>query len=380
MIRIEEQTGSGASTTKRAACNPQKFRGILALALFCVSWDIPKAGEADSLQPEAFHKIQISIAPADIKILEKRPRKHVCAVVRFDGNQFESVQLHLKGHGSFQPIDQKPSLTLNFRRAHALDHPSAWPKIHLNNSAEDPSFLHEYIGTGLVRDAGLPSPHVAHALVLLNGRELGLYVLQEGFTKEFLAQAFPGTSGVLYEPDPVSGGMVPRGAGHPTGDAVDRESFTTFAAMEMLIVHRDGYSLAANNFRVYDDCTQHALFFLPTGMDQIFGKKDFPLCAPRGGELARTMFAAPSSAEELRTRMGELLPLLAPRRLDRRIDLALAVLKGNLPSRRFNEIRLAADDLKVRIADRYEFLEKTLTRQAENRWVASAAINSDEER
>ena len=51
----------------------------------------------------------------------------------------------------------------------------------------------------MARAAGVPAIRCTHALVKLNGRDLGLYVFTEGYTKDFLAQYFKDASGDLYE-------------------------------------------------------------------------------------------------------------------------------------------------------------------------------------
>lgn len=51
----------------------------------------------------------------------------------------------------------------------------------------------------LFRAAGVPATRACLALVELNGRKLGLYVLKEGFTKEFLGLFFQETGGNLYD-------------------------------------------------------------------------------------------------------------------------------------------------------------------------------------
>ena len=45
----------------------------------------------------------------------------------------------------------------------------------------------------------MPVPRADHAFVTLNGRELGLYVLVEGFDKEFLKRHFKRADGAFYE-------------------------------------------------------------------------------------------------------------------------------------------------------------------------------------
>ena len=111
------------------------------------------------------------------------------------------VAIHLKGSiGSFREVDDKPDLTLDFNRFNAGQKFHGLRRIHLNNSVEDPSYCNELLGGELFRAAGIPAPRVAHAVVTLNGRRLGLFVLKEGFTEDFLGCYFKQVGGNLYEP------------------------------------------------------------------------------------------------------------------------------------------------------------------------------------
>src|SRR4051812_22246582 len=148
------------------------------------------------------HEIQITLSEEELKSLRSNPRTYVSAAVEVNRIQHEHVGVHLKGSvGSFRPIDDKPSLTLNFAKFGDSKNSSDLTKIHLNNSAEDPSFMNEFIGGELFRSAGMPVPHVSYARVRLNGRDLGLYVLKEGFTEKFLGRYFERTDGNLYDTD-----------------------------------------------------------------------------------------------------------------------------------------------------------------------------------
>src|SRR6185436_5113867 len=52
---------------------------------------------------------------------------------------------------------------------------------------------------------------------------------------------------------------------------LDMDRFLTFAAMEVLLVHWDGYSLGVNNYRLFHDTSREKMVFLPHGLDQLFG-------------------------------------------------------------------------------------------------------------
>src|SRR6185369_9004699 len=118
------------------------------------------------------------------------------------GVRYDDVAVRLKGSvGSFRPIDDKPSFTLDFARFHPGQKFHGLRRIYLNNSVEDASYCNEQIGSELFRGAGIPTPRVSRAVVALNGRRLGLYVLKEGFTEDFLSCYFKNVGGNLYEPD-----------------------------------------------------------------------------------------------------------------------------------------------------------------------------------
>src|SRR5207249_5635427 len=91
------------------------------------------------------------------------------------------------------------ALTLNFdrflehQRFHGID------KLALNNSVQDPSYLTEALCGELFLAAGVPTPRATHARVELNGRDLGFYVLKEGFDRTFLRRHFQNVNGNLYD-------------------------------------------------------------------------------------------------------------------------------------------------------------------------------------
>ena len=153
--------------------------------------DQPNAADDSWWKEERIARVSIQVSAEGLSSLRNDPRQKISATVRFDQEPLVEAGLHLKGSvGSFRPIDGKPGLTLTS----AKDEPGTGfhgaNKIHLNNSVEDPTYLNEEIGCLVFAKAGIPAPRTRHALVELNGRSLGLYVVKEGFTRSFLERHF----------------------------------------------------------------------------------------------------------------------------------------------------------------------------------------------
>lgn len=312
--------------------------------------------------------------------LKAQPREYVRATVLEGSNVWNDVAVRLKGRtGSFRPVDDKPSLTLDFERFVPGQRFHGLARIHLNNSVEDPSLLHEWTGARLFREAGIPAARVAHAMVELNGRRLGVYVMKEGFTREFLAQHFARADGNLYEPEPGPGadvaGPMRRSLGsgdrdradlgrlidvasipalderwRRLGTVLDTNRFLTFLAMEVLAGHRDGYALARNNYRLYHDPETDRFVFIPGGMDNLFGRVKTALQPRMTGTIAAALMETPGGQAAYRERVRELFP----RSFDVG-DLTAAVrqraaeLERELPWRERRTLRREAEDLAERI-------------------------------
>jgi spore coat protein H len=214
-------------------------------------------------------------------------------------NVYKNVALHLKGSaGSFQSIDERPALTLNFDKFTTGQTFHGLSKLSLNNSVQDPTFVHEKISREMYEAAGVPVPRADYALVTLNGTDLGLYVLVEGFNKQFLKRYFKNVSGNLYDGGfcreitddlSVNSGDKPndksdlqrlaseaararqKNSLKDLAQVLDIDRFLTMVALEVIQCHWDGYTMNRNNYRVYHDMDNNKMIFMPHGMDQMFG-------------------------------------------------------------------------------------------------------------
>ena len=302
----------------------------------------------DLFTNEAVPHLRLEIPPEGMAALRRyhwewggntEGRTNVLVTVREGTTVYTNVALHLKGAaGSFRPVDDKPALTLNFdkfadgQRFHGLT------KIHLNNSVQDSSYVCEQICREMFLAAGLPATRAAHATVSLNGRDLGLYVLVEGWNKQFLKRHFRSTKGNLYDggfakevtfPLEVDSGEHPEdrsdlkalveAAEEPDlthrlallEKVLDVDRFLTFTALEVMLAHWDGYALNKNNYRVFHDRETDRLVFMPHGLDQVFGvrraRPDSSITPQMRGLVARALLQVPEGRRRYLDRMSQLL-------------------------------------------------------------------------
>ena len=318
------------------------FPAAVAWLALAASASVTRGADADAFfAGDHISRIEIRLAEGAADRLRDDPRSYVPCTLTIDADAvFEDVAIKLKGAaGSFQGLDDKPGFTVNidrFRpgaRFHGLD------RFHLNNAAQDPSFLAEWLGAHLFLEAGVPAARVTHARVLLDDRDLGLYVFKEAIDRDFLQRHFNDSSGNLYD-----GGtgvdldeLVERDEGKnglPGADLkalvaacrladpaqrqaaisarLDVDAFVTFMALELMAGHWDGSTIGHNNYRIYvDPANGDRIRFLPHGMDQIFGDPGAPILDRPPTIVAGAVMGVPEWRGAYRDRLRDLLPLFA---------------------------------------------------------------------
>lgn len=341
-------------------------------------------------------RLRIEIDKPQLDRLNQDQRQYVRAtIIENDKTEYQSVGIKLKGAaGSFRGLDDRPALTLNFdkfregQKFHDLD------KIHLNNSVQDASYLNEIICSELFLAAGVPTPRTTHARVWLNGRDLGFYVLKEGFDQTFLKRYFKNPKGNLYDsgflqeidadlekdsgdgPDDHSDlRALARAAADEDhtrrfkrlGELLDIDQFLTFMALEQMCGHWDGYCNTRNNYRVYFDPATGKAHFFPHGMDQMFGDPQAGVLHAPGALVAQAIMSNPKWRAQYRDRLLELLPLFAPTdNLLKRVDEICARTRPVLASMGLEYARehdMQARHLKAVLAERARNLKEQLNLQ-----------------
>lgn len=308
--------------------------------------------------PQDLYRFHIEIAPDDVELLRgyhwngwggggEEDRPQVKVTVREAGTVYTNVALHLKGAaGSFRRFDDKPALTLNFSKHAKGQQFHGLSKLSLNNSVQDPTFLCEAVCRELFEAAGVPAPRADFATVLINGRDLGLYVMVEGYNKDFLRRHFSNVKGNLYDggfcqdihrnmevdsgehPEDRSGiQQLLSAAREPSpserwarlGKALDVDRFVSMLALEVLTCHWDGYSMNRNNYRLFHDLETGRMVFMPHGMDQMFSwpdgrmRTDSSIYPGVNGVISQAVLTTPEGEQLYRKRLGILhTNLLAP--------------------------------------------------------------------
>ncbi len=314
-----------------------------------------KPGAAIFDQPTLL-ALRIQISKEAEASLRREPRKAIAGSVMAGTNVFERVAIHLKGgQGSFRPLDEKPALTLNFSKHISSQRCFGLRKIHLNNSAQDPTYLCEDLSGELFRRAGVPAPRTAWATVELNGRKLGLFVLKEGFTKDFLKLHFKDADGNLYdgglhrevnEPLELDSGdgprdhadlqalataaaeVEPKARWNRLQQTLDLDRFVSFMAMEILAGHIDGYCLMQNNYRIYFPTDAKRAVFLPHGTDRMFGDPEAPLEPPMKALMALSVLNTSEGQARYRRRVADLAEqVFDPAWMTNRINAAVKLLE-----------------------------------------------------
>ena len=218
----------------------------------------------------ALHRLLIeSSDPAAWEVAAADNTNWFTAVVSEGDQTWCGVGVRVQGHTTRRPPAQRPSLTLKFNKSLAGQRFHGMSKIHLRNGLHNQSFLSEYVGSGVFRRAGVATARTEYALVTINGKPKGLYVLVEGITKGFLKREFARSDGNLYEGELVDvDGALDQDNGDRSAAGRDAapllaamrspaitnglaelskvlnvEQFARFMAVEVLMGHADGYCL-----------------------------------------------------------------------------------------------------------------------------------------
>jgi spore coat protein H len=342
--------------------------------------------ESEFFSGKTIPTFKITIADDQLATLKKENRKYVRSTVNVGDKVLTNVAIRLKGMGSFQGLDGKPSFAVKFDEYVPGQQYMGVEKVMLNNSSQDGTYLAEMMGLGLFRDAGLPCARVTHAYVQLNGRDLGLYVVVEAINKEFLRQHFKSAKGNLYEAylaDIDTNMDQDNGEGTDQSDrkalleatkitdpakrlealrkVMDVDRFISHLVLEMFTSHTDGYAINRNNYRIYHDPETDKFVFLTHGIDWAFGNTGVSILPPMNSILVKAILQTPEGRSTYRERVGQLYTnLFKVDVLTKRVDEAAAKLKAG--ARNPNEAK-AVDGYAAEMRNRITARAKNIAEQ-----------------
>lgn len=328
--------------------------------------------------------IEVTMTAEQFERLKRDARNYAEATVKENGRTYKNVAVKLKGAaGSFQGVDAKPGFTLSFDKFKGAERFHGLKKFHLNNGAQDGTFLNEQIAGEMARRAGVVASRCTHAFVKLNGRDLGLYVVKEAYTKDMIGRFFRDGSGDLYD-----GGFckeieenMEKDTGDPEvkeglreliaackepdaakrwerlGQILDIDRFVSFAAMEAILCHWDGYNFNRNNYRIYQDTTTGKFSFFLHGMDQMFGDANSPLIRDFSTLVGGAVMRCPEGSKMYRGRLESIYANVLkstdwPARVDESGQKVRAALEARNPQWAkdyANRVREARDRVEARV-------------------------------
>jgi len=256
------------------------------------------------------------------------------ADVTVDGVSLDQVGVRKKGFvgSSFAPVPALKVKTDKFVDGQDLGDTE---RITLNNNAGDPTYMVTCLIYQIFDAAGYPAPLCNMANVMANGQALGPYTHVEAIKKRFLLRAFGDKSGSLYEgamtdfveewlprweiktkdTDPSYAPLLAVAEALQASDdqllaaldpVVNVDRFITFWALEMLVLHMDGYAAGRNNFYVYFDPSDgNRAVFIPWGVDdatQMDEMDEFVIA-----ELPRRLSRLPQMRNQLEDELARLM-------------------------------------------------------------------------
>lgn len=321
---------------------------LSTLLLLLVAAAAPRDDASTFFRSGRIPSITIELTPESIENLRANPRAYAPCTVR-DGDKVVSAKagVKLKGAaGSFQAFDDRPALTINIDKFGEAPAYNGLRKFHLNNSVQDPSLLSEWTCSEIIRAAGQPATRVGHARLRLGDRDMGVYVLKEGFDEEFLRRNFRTTAGNLYDGGFCQDLDAPLERDEGTGaetrsdlqaiveacrdpdmkarwkrleQLVDIDDFIRFMALEAMVGHWDGYSFNSNNYRVFFEPTKKVVF-LAHGMDQCFGDPNASVLDSPRAMLAASVMKNPEWRKQYRREITRLLPQFEATKLEKKLE------------------------------------------------------------
>lgn len=254
--------------------------------------------------PEKLHDFYIELDHEALQALTHDPYTYTEAGFTFEGESYGVVGVRLKGSGTYEPINQKPSFKVKFgfdgseTRLHGIR------RITLHNGKYDPSLLKEHLVLTAFEELGLPASRSGFARVYVNDEYYGVYVLVETKDELFADAHYEDGSGALWEAsscdfddavscweldEPDDTLTEPETVGQFRSLCTEITSghheewyetlqahftadhFHRYIAAEAVYAQWDGYADNIHNYHVYHEPSSGEWTFSPWGLDVALG-------------------------------------------------------------------------------------------------------------
>lgn len=178
----------------------------------------PDAGPApsgDLFDMNIIRTLHVDLPPESRAAIDAEAVHPICQVaereyhpgtLRIDGQVFEGVGVRVRGNGTATTLDRKPGLKIHLewddpavpgcpaeRRLYGVK------RLNLLNMLQDPSFVRIPMANELFRAMGVPAPRTAYVRLVLDGEDLGTFVLSENIDRQFLGRWYDDDDGMMYE-------------------------------------------------------------------------------------------------------------------------------------------------------------------------------------
>lgn len=264
--------------------------------------------------------------------------------VTIAGETSENVSIRKKG-GWGSVSDVKPSLKLDFGKGEFDGRKlQGERRFTLNNNVQDRLHIKQCLSYSVFADAGVHAPRCNFAQVAAQAEDLGIFTNVEPIKKPFLTRSFGNKSGNLYETQ-HAGAFIESRIAHfqkktneddpdrsellavvkamqveddllweAMDQVINMDNFMTFAAMEALLGHADGFTSYQNNAYVYHNPDDNRLYLIPWGTDQTFRSsyiidrtQNSPVSIYLGSSLTQRLWQSEEFRERYDQRLLELL-------------------------------------------------------------------------